>query len=148
MTDCRIEVHFSTISFCIEKSMYDSWHHQIFWKGFEIICLAKLKYALIFFGGLVSIFMEGWIKKWCWQIKQSFYHIYIYAIYMDITYIPYMDTIYMDYIYGYHIYVDTIYIWIPRGNFLLFLFILLYDSWVLNEIMFYTNVGMQLFWRQ
>lgn len=58
---------------------------------------------------------------------------------MDITYIPYMDTIYMDYIYGYRIYVDTIYIWIPRGNFLLFL---------LNEIMFYTNVGMQLFWRQ
>lgn len=67
---------------------------------------------------------------------------------MDIIYIPYMDTIYMDYIYGYHIYVDNIYIWISRGNFLLFLFILLYDSWVLNEIMFYTKVGMHLFWRQ
>lgn len=50
---------------CIENSMDDSWHHQIFWKDFGIICLAKLKYTLIFFGGLVSIFMEGLIKNWC-----------------------------------------------------------------------------------
>lgn len=74
---------------------------------------------------------------------------------MDTKYmwIPY---IWKPYIYGHHIYRYYIYeyhicgyhIYVPRGNFLLFLFIVLYDSWVLNEIMFYTNVGMQLFWRQ